>query len=477
MYESELAKSGITVEITGSNVTCAAVGDAATITITNSTVNATESHSDTAAIGGYFRELNIEDSTIIAHATGSNTSAIGAGRFEAYYVSGGASAYTITLKDSTVTATAAYGNAIGSSYYESIDKNGAQCRQATIIIDGGDVTATAVNAPAIGAMSGLTSTDPDAVIIQPGTGGGWESGGTSGDASTQSLRTFLAAPHAAAVVNSRADAPASLEPRQTYWGSATLVIRNNPTVVAESGTIAINAATVTIDGSTTLFQNTLETAPAQDTVVNVDGTAVGTMRRGFRSLAVTAPGLTPGTASMTYGTGSDPDPLVNWHDEEPLYGSSFELTANAFNSFWTLPQQRLGGSARVSSGSATTSPIVTTSETRKTLYANIQQVTPSDVRATGKTATLAYQWYKDGQPITGATQSSYTPTEAGVYTYVLTGSDRYRGTLTSAAVTVLVAGDTAPAAPELERVTKDTIVLKAPADGKTYEYSIDGVMG
>ena len=474
VYDSELEKSGIRVEITGSNVTCAAVGDAATITITKSTVNATESHSDTAAIGGYFRELYIENSTISAHATGEKTSAIGAGRFESYYYSGETDAYTITLKNSKVTATATKGNAIGSSYYESIGKNGQQCKQATIIIDGGDVTATAVNAPAIGAMSGLTSTDPDAVIIQPGTGGGWESGGTSGDASTQSLRTFLAAPRAAAVVNSRADAPASLEPRQTYWGSATLVIRNNPTVVAESGTIAINAATVTIDGSTTLFQNTLETAPVQDTVVNVGGTAVGSMRRGFRSLAVTAPGLTAGTASMTYGTGSDPDPLVNWHDEEPLYGSSFALTANAFNSFWTLPQQRLSGSARVSSGSATTSPIVTTSETRKTLYANIQQVTPSDVRATGKTATLAYQWYKDGQPITGATQSSYTPTEAGVYTYVLTGSDRYRGTLSSAAVTVLAAGDTAPDAPELDSVTTDTIVLKAPTDGKTYEYSIDG---
>lgn len=403
MYESELAKSGITVEITGSNVTCAAVGDAATITITNSTVNATESHSDTAAIGGYFRELNIEDSTIIAHATGKYTSAIGAGRFEAYYVSGGASAYTITLKDSTVTATAAYGNAIGSSYYESIGKNGQQCKQVTIIIDGGDVTATAVNAPAIGAMSGLTTTDPDAVIIQPGTGGGWESGGTSGDVSTQSLRTFLAAPRAEAAVSSHADAPASLEYRQKYWDGATLELKNNPTVVAESGTIAINAETVTLDGSTTLFQNMLETAPAQDTVVNVGGTAVGSMRRSFRSLAVTAPGLTAGTASMTYGTGSDPDPLVNWHDEETLYGSSFAVTANAFNSFWTLPQQRLGGSARVSSGSTTTATIVTTSETGKTLYANIQQVTPSDVRAAGKTDTLAYQWYKDGQPITGAT--------------------------------------------------------------------------
>ena len=337
------------------------------------------------------------------------------------------------------------------------------------------MTATAVNAPAIGAMSGLTSTDPDAVIIQPGAGGGWESGGTSGDASTQSLRTFLAAPRAVAVVNSRADAPTSLEPRQTYWDSATLELRNNPTVVAESGTIAINAEKVTLDGSTTLFQNTLETAPAQDTVVNVDGTAVGTMRRGFRSLAVTAPGLTSGTVGMTYGTGSDPDPLVNWHDKEPpLYGSSFALTANAFNSFWTLPQQRLGGSARVSSGSATATTIVTTSETGKTLYANIQQVTPSDVRATGKTATLAYQWYKDGQPITDATQNRYTPTKAGVYTYVLTGSDRYRGTLTSAAVTVLDVGGTAPDAPELDSVTKNTIVLMAPTDGKTYEYSIDG---
>lgn len=301
-----------------------------------------------------------------------------------------------------------------------------------------------------------------------------ESGGTSGDASIESLRTFLAAPRAAAVVSSRADAPASLESRQKYWDSATLELQNNPKVVAESGTIAINAATVVLDGSTTLFQNTLETAPVQDTVVNVGGTAVGTMRRGFRSLAVTAPGLTSGTAGMTYGTGSDPDPLVNWHDDETLYGGSFALTANAFNSFWTLPQQRLGGSARVSSGSETAATIVTTSETGKTLYANIQQVTPSDVRATGKTDTLAYQWYKDGQPITGATQSSYTPTEAGVYTYVLTGSDRYRGTLTSAAVTVLVAGDTPPAAPELERVDKNTLVLKAPTDGKTYEYSIDG---
>lgn len=40
-------------------------------------------------------------------------------------------------------------------------------------------------------------------------------------------------------------------------------------------------------------------------------------------------------------------------------------------------------------------------------------------------------------------------------------------------MTVLVAGDTAPAAPELERVDKNTLVLKAPTDGKTYEYSID----
>ena len=282
VYDSELEKSEITVEITDSTVNCAAVRDAATITIKDSTVNANapETYLNTAAIGGYFREMYIENSTISARATGEKTSAIGAGRFESYYYSGETDAYTITLKNSKVTATATKGNAIGSSYYESIGKNGQQCKQATIIIDGGDVTATAVNAPAIGAMSGLTSTDPDAVIIQPGTGGGWESGGTSGDASTQSLRTFLAAPHAAAVVNSRADAPASLEPRQKYWDSATLELQNNPKVVAESGTIAINAKTVTIDGSTTLFQNTLETAPVQDTVVSVGGTAVGTMRRG-----------------------------------------------------------------------------------------------------------------------------------------------------------------------------------------------------
>ena len=160
---SKLAES----EITGSTVNCAAVRDAATITIKDSTVNANapETYLNTAAIGGYFRELYIENSTISAHATGEKTSAIGAGRFESYYYSGETDAYTITLKNSKVTATATKGNAIGSSYYESIGKNGQQCKQATIIIDGGDVTAAAVNAPASAAIpSALRTAKPSPAL-------------------------------------------------------------------------------------------------------------------------------------------------------------------------------------------------------------------------------------------------------------------------------------------------------------------------
>ena len=61
--------------------------------------------------------------------------------------------------------------------------------------------------------------------------------------------------------------------------------------------------------------------------------------------------------------------------------------------FWTVPQQKLGGSATVSLDSADGSP-VSTAEINKTLYANIQQVTPS----VDKTM-VSYQWYKDGQPM------------------------------------------------------------------------------
>ena len=150
-----------------------------------------------------------------------------------------------------------------------------------------------------------------------------------------------------------------------------MCIRDSPKLVAESGVIAINAQTVTTN-STTLIQNTLQNAPVQNTALRVGDTVVGTMRRGFRSLAVTADNNVQGNLGMTYGAGSDPDPLVNWHEKESPYGDSFAVASSDFNSFWTVPQQKLGGSATVSLDSADSSP-VSTAETNKTLYANIQQ--------------------------------------------------------------------------------------------------------
>lgn len=456
-----------TLEIIDSTVTCRGVLNAADITIQGSTVNATDHGNNTAAIGGYFNTLSIIDSTINADASNYGSSGIGAGRFESYKSNNGTDKYSITIENSKVTATSAQGNAIGSTYNYS--NNSKDPKELTITINGGEVTATAVNAPAIGAVSAIGNTDPDMVIIHPGAGGGWENGGTPGeDISTQGLLSLGAVPHNTAAVSSHPDAPESLEGKQTHWGTATLILEGNPKLVAESGVIAINAKTVTTN-SNTLIQNTLQAAPVQNTALRVGDTVVGTMRRGFRSLAVTANNV-QGNLGMTYGAGSDPDPLVNWHEDAgPLYGDLFAVKDGDFNSFWTVPQQKLGGSATVSLDSADGSP-VSTAETNKTLYANIQQVTPS-----GAGTMVSYQWYKDGQLIVeNATQSEYQPAESGLYHYVLTGNSLYRGQLTSASVTVVEAGDTAPDAPVRESVTKDTIVLAAPTDGKTYEYSING---
>ena len=306
-----------TLEIIDSTVTCKGVLNAADITIQGSKVNATDHGNNTAAIGGYFNTLSIIDSTINAAASNYGSSGIGAGRFESYKSNNGTDEYSITIENSTVTATSARGNAIGSTFYDNTSGSYSP-KKLTITINGGKVTATAVNAPAIGAVSAIGNTDPDAVIIHPGAGGGWEDGGTPGeDISTQGLLSLGAVPHNTAAVSSHPDAPKSLEGKQTHWGTATLILEGNPKLVAESGVIAINAKTVTTN-SNTLIQNTLQAAPVQNTALRVGDTVVGTMRRGFRSLAVTANNV-KGDLGMTYGAGSDPDPLVNWHEKESPY--------------------------------------------------------------------------------------------------------------------------------------------------------------
>ena len=169
-----------TLEIIDSTVTCKGVLNAAAITIQGSKVNATDHGNNTAAIGGYFNTLSIKGSTINADASNYGSSGIGAGRFESYKSNNGTDKYSITIENSKVTATSTQGNAIGSTYNYS--NNSKDPKELTITISGNsEVTATAVNAPAIGAVSAIGNTDPDAVIIHPGTGGGWEDGGTPGE--------------------------------------------------------------------------------------------------------------------------------------------------------------------------------------------------------------------------------------------------------------------------------------------------------
>lgn len=482
---SRLLTSGRYLLVQRSTVNCGCLGDAAEITIDHSEINANQRNTSSigdnvdAAIGGYFRTLKIVDSVVNAYCSADKRSAIGKsypGSGDYYStLSNQLTEASIEIIRSKVDATSEKGNAIGVTC--NILYASREPVRMTITIDDSEVTASAINAPAIGAMfdNGNSVIDPDAVIIDPGIGG-WNEGGGSTGLETFSLRAAFDDP----VVQSGEEVSSGwMFISQKYRDTAKLILKNSPVIRAESGTLAVNAIVEIADEVTpALFQNTLEKTstteivPAQDTVIKIDGKTVDTMRRGYSSLALTMP-LETETVTMTCGSGNDPDPLVNWNESAgPMYGTQYALTANAYNCFWTLPQQTLGGSAVIAgspSGAA-----LSTAVTSKQLYANINGMTPANVRDSGKKETLSYQWYKDGDVITGANANNYTPKEKGVYYYVVSGSDRYRGSVTSAAVTVTQAQGMIPDAPELESVTKDTITLKDPEDGATWEYSIDG---
>ena len=136
------------------------------------------------------------------------------------------------------------------------------------------------------------------------------------------------------------------------------------------------------------------------------------------------------------------------------------MEGGALNAFTVIRQQKLGGSVTLAGAQGGTAAAGTE------LTANLDNLTPS-----GSASDVTCQWYKDGEPISGATERSYTPVETGVYFCAVTGQQRYRGTVNSQAVTV---GENVPSAPtaQTENITADAITLDEPEGGQTYEYGL-----
>lgn len=432
-----------------------------------------------SAVGGMFGSILIENSNVTAN--GGNASGIGTGykgfsKDTTYFgTAGTVPTSTINIKDSTVNATSLNGAAIGTSPVWNYNQYKPQ-KMDVKISGNSKVVARSINGGGIGGpVYGKPVIDPDEIIINPGIGG-WDNG-NGGGMETYSLIRTANAVEDSTIPTEIAD--------HLYIGGQTLTVESTdsgkPTILAESGRCAVAAETVTTD--TTIIQNTLKTAVSQTTPIKIDGMLLANVHNGYNSVArttdagtiidgtqITFDAITDGIHTMTCGGGSEPAPLVSWSGE-PVNGSEFRIVENQINSFWTLPKEKIGGSVNIANDSTTGSQ-VTEAVKNTTLYANISGLTPNTA---SENDSLEYQWYKNGAIIVNAENNSYTPQEVGQYYCVVKGTGLYYGSVASNSVIVKNnENDIVPTAPELESFTKNSITLKAPTDGKTYEYSING---
>lgn len=414
-------------------------------------------------IGGTFDRITISDSTVNAQACygagigkrGQNTGSTSRYPDTLY---GSDSIQSIIIQNSTVTASSTYGAGIGSGWAFSSSQS-----ESNITISGDSkVTARSLYGAGIGAgVTGSPSSLPGVEIeLNPGVGGGWDSD-SDVEIDTGSADEAGAKMSVSAFSLTRAAGTNTLAPNN---GVLTIETTDGkaPEISAESGTKAVS---LVVKAATPMMEYTLNEAPTVMTPVNrqILGGSISSydLRPGFRSLAFWP--VSEGTYALTYGSGGDPDPLLDLANNLADTYSVTLSESDALNHFDVIPQRKLGGTV-VLAGAADGSASVNTR-----LTANLAGLTPD-----GAGTVVSYQWYRNGEEISGAFQSSYTPVEEGVYRCTVTGVGLYRGTLDSAAVTVVNGSLNVPAAPRLDTAGNDSITLKAPDDGENYEYSIDG---
>ncbi len=450
------------------------------------------SASSRPTIGGEFETLTIEDSTVEAAAE-DDDAAIGPGYFD--FIETG---HTITITDSTVTASSELGAAIGAPAYQYDNEKTAPKIEINIQ---GSSTVTAVSDYGAGIGAGACSTrgtysantdinisDTSDITAISTHGNGIGSGAYySGQPQTGVAAGITTGPSdtwdevadegaeaemggASSVSLYSAPISRANDAGDFVENTGTLTISDSATVNAESGNKAIG---LPVNASTPMMEYTLaddDDVPSVTTPINrTDTTATESydLRPGFRSLAFWP--VDAGTYTLSYGSGADPDPLLDVNNE---YASTYTLTApsaenSALAAFEVVRQQKLSGSVGLKDNSTNTA-ISGTASTGTNIAVDVAGITPN----VGDGLSLTYQWYKDGTVIDSATSASYTPTAPGVYFCAVTGTGLYRGTLNSQAVTVTERGSAAPTAPTMAGNTADSITLNVPSDGGSYQYGL-----
>lgn len=359
IVDSQVTATSVTSKVNYSSAH-AAIGDAESIVIDNSTINAevVQGARDTvtggagaAAVGGHFHELTIRNGSDVT-AAGLWGAGVGTGgvAFEQWRNTDKESS-TISIADSTVDASSRLGSGIGGGMIgHQYDMEQNPIPPVNITISGvSDVTARSASGAAIGGGRVGYVQSPVGILVPlaPTAPGVWDpTEGGSGSAETRATAALRAAAAASSGI-----ATLAADPDEFPAGLATLTIEGDvsgePVIKCESGTVAVSAP-VTADKP--MMEYTLAAdveAPEMTMPVNrslVSGTDAGAgapsydLRAGFRSLAFWP--VADGTYELTYGTGSAATKLVDASDESV---SQFTVPAaaasgDALSSFTVKPE-------------------------------------------------------------------------------------------------------------------------------------------
>jgi hypothetical protein len=317
--------------------------------------------------------------------------------------------FTYTLNGTTKTITTTSGNSVsviaptstaGSFVYALVsvqDNSSTHCAQAatgsatitvnplpTATISGTTAVCQNSIAPAI-TFTGANGTAPYTFTYKIGSGSSQTVTTTSGNSVTVS-------------------APTSTVGSTTYTLTSVHDASSTACSQAASGTATVTVnplPTATISGDTSVCQNILPTATKPNiTFTAANGTAPYTftyMLNGTTETVTTTSGNSVTVAVPVNVAGTFTYSLVSVQD-----ASSTACTQSASGSVTVI----------VKSTPAPPAPSLTTAPQ----YCIGEVVLKSD------TAAAAYQWYKDGVAVSGATSQSYNPIATGNYTVVLTSS-------------------------------------------------------
>ncbi|MBE6534676.1 MAG: hypothetical protein E7678_06915, partial [Ruminococcaceae bacterium] len=168
------------------------------------------------------------------------------------------------------------------------------------------------------------------------------------------------------------------------------------------------------------------------------------------------------TAGMQYtyciGDVSSPNSECVWQPSGEFEG----LLPNTTYSFFSRMAESQTANSSASSGANVVKTLKTTISGSVTVSgtANVGETLSADTSSVNAGTNIAYQWYRNGLPITSAVYDSYTLTEAdeGAEIYVIvSGTNSFTGVLQSNFVTVET-DDIAPTAPTIVVDSKNAVI-------------------